>query len=132
MKSVLKLMRAHIRHGKDAFFGIVLLMMLLTFSFSGTVSNDDALRAALEENFAEADVGDITVIINDDQLTDEMLEALDSDRMVERYSVRDSLWLRSKPEIDGNEEELGLEFRRRSDDIDVFNDSSDGSDGTFL
>ncbi|MBP5379973.1 MAG: hypothetical protein J6Y64_10600, partial [Ruminococcus sp.] len=126
MKSILKLMRAHIRHGKDVFFGIILLMSLLTFSFSGTVSNADELRAALEQNFQEAGVGDINVFIYDDMLTDEMLVSLEEDSQVEKYSTEKVLMLMLKPEIEGEEAESVLEFRRYYDDINVFNDSFNG------
>ena len=95
MKSILKLMRAHIRYGKDAFFGILLLMSLITFSFSGTVSNDDVLRNELEKNFAEENVGDLVIMMYDDNLTEDMLSSLDSNTKVAGYSVKNLMYLKS-------------------------------------
>ena len=126
MKSIFRLIRAHIRHGKDAFFGIILLMSLITFSFSGTVSNDDVLRAEIEKNFAEENVGDLIVMIYEDDLSDDMLASLDKSSSVAGYSVKQSIFLRSRPVVDGAEEDVILSFTRRSDDVCVFNDSFDG------
>ncbi len=126
MKSILKLMQAHIRRGKDAFLGILLLMSLITFSFSGTVSNDDVLRNELEKNFAEENVGDLVVMMYDDNLTEDMLSSLDSNTKVAGYSVKKLMYLKSLPVVDGHEEEVVLNFRRWNEDINIFNDSSDG------
>ena len=94
MKSIFRLIQAHIRHGKDAFFGIILLMSLITFSFSGTVSNDDVLRAEIEKNFAEENVGDLIVMIYEDDLSDDMLASLDKSSSVAGYSVKQSIFER--------------------------------------
>ena len=128
MKSILKLMRAHIRYGKDAFFGILLLMSLITFSFSGTVSNDDVLRNELEKNFAEENVGDLVIMMYDDNLTEDMLSSLDSNTKVAGYSVKNLMYLKSLPVVDGHEEEVVLKFRRWNEDINIFNDSICRSD----
>lgn len=126
MKSVLKLVRANIRHGKGAFKGIIFLMAILTFSFSGTVSNDDDLRRALNDNVKNGHISDISVFVYDDFLTDDMLSELDENSDVRDYDIEKELFYQRKPEFDGEEQEIALMFRRHYDDIRVFNEKYNG------
>ena len=129
MRSILKLMRANIRHGKGSFKGIAFMMMLITFSFSGTVSNDDRLTEARTQKFADADIADVIVEIYDDLLTADMRSELDENEHVADYSELPELVFLSEPEVEGEAVDTRLVFKRYdSEDTRVFSD--DGK--TFL
>ena len=126
MKAIFKLALTNIRHGKGAFKGIIILMAILTFSFTGTVSNDDNLERALDNNIERADIGDLTVHIYDDVLSDEMLECLEKSDNVERYRIVPALFYFAKPKIDGNEEETKIVLTRHDSSVRIFNDKYNG------
>ena len=126
MRSILKLMRANIRHGKGSFKGIALLMMLLTFSFSGTVSNDDRLAEARKQKFEQADIGDVIVFIYDDLLTEDMLNEAEANDKVGSIRTNETLMACVPAEANGDEIEIQLEFNRYNDGIRVFNEKADG------
>ena len=69
MRSILKLLKANLRHGKGSFKGVILLMALLTFSFSGTISNNDQLDKAQKQRYSQGNVGDYIIFINEESLT---------------------------------------------------------------
>ena len=72
MKSIMKLVTADLRTKKGAFIGIAFLMMLIVISFTGTVSNNDDLIKAVDENFAQADCGDLLIRLYSDMLSDDI------------------------------------------------------------
>ena len=88
MRSVLKLVWANIIHHKGSFKGIIFLMMILTFSFAGTVSNNDDLNAALDRCYSENEFGDLLIEISDELFTDDMRSYLESSEHIERYRMK--------------------------------------------
>ena len=123
VKSILKLMRANIRSGKGAFKSIILLMMLLTFSFSGTVSNDDRLREARTERFAEVGVPDLLVWVYGDLLTDGMLNEVRGDPNVRELHTKQSLLFVHAPLVGGRESDVRLSLNAYEPGIRVFDDA---------
>ncbi|MBQ3919744.1 MAG: FtsX-like permease family protein [Oscillospiraceae bacterium] len=126
MRSIIKLMLANIRHGKGAFKGMILLMMLLTFSFSGTVSNNDRINESVEEKFAQAGIPDVIVTVYDDLLTDDMMTSVNEDKNVSECKVIQSMFFTEAPVSDSTEIEIRLMLARTDDDIRVFNDKLSG------
>ena len=125
MRSILKLMWANIRRGKGSFKGIIILMMLMTFSFSGTVSNNDSLREAREQKFADAGVSDLMVNIYDDILTDEMLSSATEHPAVSSVTVNEALFFSSAVQINGEDNNMWLSLR--ADDVDTNVFTEDGN-----
>lgn len=126
MKSILKLVWKNIRHGKGSFLGIIILMAIITFSFSGTVSNNDALHSAIVSNFEEAGVGDLIVYIHDDILSDEIIESIDRNKNVESYTIHENIVIRGSVMSDGKEVGMAPELTAFRDGIKVFNDKGNG------
>ena len=124
MRSILKLTIANIRRGKGAFKSIILLMMLLTFSFSGTVSNDDRLREARTERFEKEGVPDLLVSIYDDLLTEDMLDDVRSNPYVSSLRTAKSILFTHSPLVDGEETEVRLTLDAYRSGLHVFNDDS--------
>lgn len=122
MKSILKLLLANIRHGRGAFKGIVFLMMLITFSFSGTVSNNDRLVEARTEKFEEAQVSDLTVQIFADLLSEEMLHETENNPHVGSVRKEECIFYTEQPVADGKNRDLKLTLNRIDADVRVFNE----------
>ena len=58
MRSIFKLLFANLRHKKGAFTGIVILMTIVTLSYTVTLSNNRNLAQTVDESFAEQQIGD--------------------------------------------------------------------------
>ncbi|HOH85712.1 MAG TPA: hypothetical protein PKY34_00070 [Ruminococcus sp.] len=125
MKSIIRLTLANIKRGKGAFSGIILLMALITFTFSGTVSNDDQLRSALSSSLDEADVGELTVFIYDDLLTEDMLDSIGKNRKVKSFTQKSSMIVNQKPVVGGKEQDIAIQLKGFYDGIKVFNSDFD-------
>ena len=128
MKSILKLMWANIRHGKGAFKGIALLMMIITFSFSGTVSNNDRLAEARAEKFDEASVADLILYIYDDDLSDEMLKDVEEHKDVQSVRCEEMINFCSAIRNSGEEKDLGFFAKPWDENVRVFDDDA----GSFV
>jgi ABC-type lipoprotein release transport system permease subunit len=125
MKSIIRLTLANIKRGKGAFSGIILLMALITFTFSGTVSNDDQLRSALSSSLDEADVGELTVFIYDDLLTEDMLDSLGKNGKVKSFTQKSSMIVNQKPVVGGKEQDIAIQLKGFYNGIKVFNSDFD-------
>lgn len=126
MRSILKLTWANIKHGKGSFKGIAFLMMLITFSFSGTVSNNDRLEEARIKKYEKALMPDLTVVIYDDYLTDDMLQSVNANENVTDMRKDDILAFSCAPLSDGEEISIKLSAERFTDNTDVFNEDLNG------
>lgn len=84
---ILTLMKANIRHKKGAFLSIILLMMIITLSFSVTVSNNDNVNAGIERAHKAADTGDLAAFISESELDENILKSLSDNPNTER--IRD-------------------------------------------
>ena len=122
MRSILKLTLANIRNGRGAFKSIILLMLLLTFSFSGTVSNDDRLREVRTERFTEAGIPDLLVWIYDDLLTEDMLQDVRENPDVRSVKTKQSLLFVHAPLVNEDESDIRLTLNACESDIRVFDD----------
>lgn len=122
MKSILTLTWANIKHGRGSFKGIILLMMLITFSFAGTVSNDDRLSESREEKFQQAQVADLMVRLYDEVLTDDMLKSVEENEYVKKVSVEQAVFFQASGRLNGEEKDFWLSVTPRKDDIRVFAD----------
>ena len=126
MRSIFKLTLANIRHGKGAFKGIIFLMLLITFSFSGTVSNSDRLNEAREKKFDEVGVPELLVSIYDDLLTDDMVSSVEEDEHVKDMCIKDTIQFVSTPIVGGEEKKMTMSLNSFDSDVRVFNDKFDG------
>lgn len=84
---ILTLLRANIRHKKGAFISVILLMMIITLSFSVTVSNNDNVSDGIDRAHKGADTGDFAAFIAESELDGDMPEKLSENENTER--IRD-------------------------------------------
>lgn len=126
MRSVLKLVWANIIHHKGSFKGIIFLMMILTFSFAGTVSNNDDLNAALDRCYSENGFGELLIEISDELFTDDMRSYLESSEHIEKISYENGLRLLSMTRAGGREIDTPVYLYAYHSGIRVFNEKADG------
>ena len=131
MRSILKLFRANLRHKKGAFFGIVILMMIVTFCYSGTVSNNNNLERAVLQDFSHRKIGDIILTLYD-EIPDALTEKLDADSRVTAHFPETGLRLWKKVQADGKESDALSELFCYDSSYQVYNDDITGfaPDGT--
>lgn len=92
---ILTLLIANIRHKKGAFVSIILLMMLITLSFSVTVSNNDNVSDGIRRAHISADTGALAAFIAENELDDNMLNILSENENTERIRDEKALALLS-------------------------------------
>ena len=110
MRSILKLLRGNLKQGRGSFKGIILLMILLTFSFSGTISNNDQLGKAQKQRWENADMGDYIVYINHDAFTDEMEDSIRNAPSADRYRINETILMADTVRTGGEATETKLEL----------------------
>lgn len=88
---LLTLLRANIRHRKGSFTSIILLMLIISMSLTAVLSVRDNCRQGIENAFAQADAGDLTVFIKNQKLTEELFDAVNSHPMVEKAVIYNSI-----------------------------------------
>lgn len=84
---ILTLLKANIRHKKGAFVSVILLMMIITLSFSVTVSNNDNVSDGIKRAHKSADTGDLAAFVDESELDDNILQKLAENDNTER--IRD-------------------------------------------
>ena len=130
MRSIFKLFKANLRHKKGTFIGIVILMTIVTFCYSGTVSNNRNLEKAILDDFSHRHIGDI--VINMMEPSDELISRIEKDDRVTDHFTEQILAL-SKPVRAGGEEVKALDTLLCYDSsYQIYNDDITGfaPDGT--
>ena len=82
LRSIFKLTAANIKSGKGAFKSVFFLIMIVIFSFSPTVSNNDNVTRQTDEAFGHAEVGDLVITLDEADLTGEIKNCLDGNKHV--------------------------------------------------
>lgn len=132
MRSILKLLKANLRHGKGSFKGVVLLMTILTFSFSGTISNNDQLDKAQKQRYSQGNVGDYIIFINEESLTEDMKTCLDQAPSAASYKTTELLAPKDTIRIDGESSETALFLLSQNDRYNIFDGKSTGFDNSVV
>ena len=122
MKGIMKLVLADIKYKKGAFIGVAFLMMLIVLSFTGTVSNNDDLMAAINKGFEQADCGDLLVRVYTDMITDKVRDSIDKNPHISRAEYKEIMMMAQKPLVDGEEKDIFMELSAYSGSLSVFND----------
>lgn len=102
---ILTLLKANIRHKKGSFFSIILLMILISMSFTAIVSIQDNCNNTIENALNHVDAADLNVFVKAQDLSDDLLDKVKSHELVEKVVVHPAI-ISDKAEIvkktDGN------------------------------
>jgi putative ABC transport system permease protein len=84
---ILTVLKANLRYKKGALISIAVLMMIVTTALTGVISVNESIRGNLKAAVKALDYGDILFILEDTYATEELYEAIESEKNVER--IRD-------------------------------------------
>ena len=79
---ILTLLKANIRHKKGSFFSIILLMILISMSFTAIVSIQDNCNNTIENALNHVDAADLNVFVKAQDLSDDLLDKVKSHELV--------------------------------------------------
>mgnify|MGYP007101966579 CR=1 FL=1 len=125
MRSIFKLLFANLRHKKGAFTGIVILMAIVTLSYTVTLSNNRNLAQTVDESFAEQQIGDWVFQLEaspTQEITDVLQSHPEITGMHEEHFIRIDA-----PVLAGGKESLDLTVLRCGQKTDrLFNERLNG------
>ncbi|MBR6102198.1 MAG: FtsX-like permease family protein [Ruminococcus sp.] len=126
MRSVMFLVRNNIKHKTGAFKGIIALMAIIVFSFSGSVSNSKNLDRALNASLDHYKVGDIVMTYAEGKLTDNIKNGLDTNGHVSSWRTEQMLYVGMEYFLNGKNQNIDTRLFREKDEIKLFNDDETG------
>lgn len=84
---ILTLLRANIKRKKGTFFGIVILMIIVSMLLITLISVKKNVKKSIDDAFAEADAGDVDLNIDSTNMTPELLASVKAHPLVERVET---------------------------------------------
>ena len=84
---ILTLLKANIRHKKGSFFSIIILMILISMSFTAIVSIQDNCNNTIENALNHVDAGNLVVFVKAQDLSEDLLDKVKAHELVEKVVV---------------------------------------------
>lgn len=88
---ILTLLKANIRHKKGFFVSIIILMLIVSMSFTAVFSIKDNCINGINEAHEYINSSDLTVLIDNQLLTDDLLTSLEEHSSVEDVKVKEAV-----------------------------------------
>lgn len=126
MRSVIYLVKNNIKHKTGAFKGIIALMAIIVFSFSGSVSNSKNLHEALSNSFDNYRVGDIIMSYSEGKLDDTVKNGLDANSHVKSWRADPMLFVKNEYYLNGKVQDKETRLVKEKDEIKLFNEEETG------
>ncbi|MBQ2580297.1 MAG: hypothetical protein II574_01565, partial [Ruminococcus sp.] len=126
MKSVLYLVKNNIKFKTGAFKGIIALMAIIVFSYSGSVSNSKNLYESLNDSLDHYNVGDIIMTFEEQKLTDKVKAGLDNNEHIKSFREQPLLSTNMEYTAGGKTKDYSARFIRQLDELKLFNDDFSG------
>lgn len=89
---ILTLLKANIRHKKGSFFSIIILMLIVSMSFTAVFSLKDNCTNAIEESHEMYDLADLNLLMSNQVLTDDLLKSVEEHESVEKMVVKEAIY----------------------------------------
>lgn len=122
---ILTLLKANIRHKKGSFVSIIILMLIVSMSFTAVFSVKDNCTDGVNDAIAGADVADITLFMNHQALTDELLASVEKHSLVKKMVVKEAV-ATFDAEFGGKRETNPWFLVRLTDDCRILNKDLSG------
>ena len=84
---ILTLLKANIRRRKGSFISIAILMFIIAMALTLILSVSKSCKSSLMESHSHADTGNVTAMIKDTVLSDEMRQKLDDEAILDHYKA---------------------------------------------
>lgn len=88
---ILTLLKANIRHKKGSFVSIIILMIIISMSFTAILSVKDNCKNSIENALNSVNAGDLTVFISNHMITDDLIESVENHSSVKDVIVKESV-----------------------------------------
>ncbi|MBQ7810485.1 MAG: FtsX-like permease family protein [Clostridia bacterium] len=88
---ILTLLKANIRHKKGSFVSIIILMLLVSMSFTAVFSLKDNCANGINEAHEYINSSDLTILIDNQLLTDDLLTSIEEHSSVEDVKVKEAV-----------------------------------------
>ena len=88
---ILTLLKANIRHKKGSFVSIIILMLIVSMSFTAVFSIKDNCINGINEAHEYINSSDLTILIDNQLLTDDLLTSLEEHSSVEDVKVKEAV-----------------------------------------
>lgn len=88
---VLTLLKANIRHKKGSFVSIIILMLIISLTFTAIISIKNNCENGIEDALDSVDCSDVTLFMDAPALTDELLDIITAHSSVKRLTVTEAI-----------------------------------------
>ena len=126
MKSVLYLVKNNIRFKTGAFRSVIILMAIIVFSYSCSVSNSKNLNTALSQSLDHYGVGDLVMTYKGSEIPTKVIDGLAANENVSSCRSDDMLFVAMDCYGDGKELEFETRLIKQKKELKVFKENSDG------
>ena len=75
---IFTLLKANIRHRKGSFISIVILMLIISMSFTAIFSIKDNCVNSIDKAHDSVNIGDLNLFVSNDVLSDDLLESVEN------------------------------------------------------
>ena len=125
MKSVLYLVKNNIKFKTGAFKSVMILMAIIVFSYSCSVSNSKNLDDSLNRSLDHYNAGDIVMTYKGSEIPDKVKNGLDANRNVRSFRTDDMLFVAMPCFADGKEQDMETRLVKQKKELKVFKEDFD-------
>ena len=125
MKSTLYLVKNNIKFKTGAFKSIIILVAIIVFSYSGSVSNSKNLRDSLNASLDHYKTGDIVMTYKGSDIPDKVKQGLSENKNVKSYRADDMLFVAMDCYANGKEQDFETRLVKQKKELKVFKDDLD-------
>lgn len=127
---VLTILKANIRRKKGSFISVIILMVIISMAFTSFLSIKKSCTESVKNALTYADAANITIYINEHNMSDELMESIENNEMVDRAEkiIAASFDVAFHDEKDSNgyfiQKYDSSKFRRLTDDCSGYSDET--------
>ncbi len=88
---ILTLLKANIRHKKGSFVSIIILMIIISMSFTAILSIKNNCTNSIDNALKSVNAGDLNIMIKADLLSDELLESVKNHSSVKDIYIKETV-----------------------------------------
>lgn len=118
---ILTLLKANIRHRKGSFVSIIILMLIISMSFTAIISIKDNCVDSIENALDKVNAADLTLFLNNATLNDELLDSVENHSSVKNVAMREVV-ASSGAEFGDNKDANRWMMTKLTDEYRVLND----------
>ena len=125
MRSVLYLVKNNIKFKTGAFKSVIILVAIIVFAYSGSVSNSRNLNNSLVDSLDHYKVGDIVMTYKGNDIPQRVKDGLENNKNVKSYRADDMLFVAMECYADGKAQDMETRLIKQKSELKVFKDDLD-------